>query len=340
MGMNNGRRKYLDRLAPSTESSARIVELSILGKLHTLRTVIVGLVEAARPGMWLKPLFLMLVASTYVLDDFPDPKRLLAGFAIIGPLLWGGLYMLNAVTDVADDARHPVKRLRPFPSGRVSPRLGMWVSWLMIIVATALSLSFGRLFAGCVLLMWLKQLAYTLPPLRLKRRFLWDILSGSLGNSTLRYAAGWVLFSRDWHLPLLLLLFAECLQLAGFLVNRLFTNYSSDLEAKLGYSSTTTRIPVTVLRRIIMGCWVVGVMSFLLLALNSWLNLWPRLLGQLPIESLAVLVLLLSAIPFFGRAIDRADEFSYRESQLYYDLPLLYVFTLSVILCLIIKFCQ
>jgi len=313
------------------------VESGLLKKLVAIARVAPGLVEAARPGMWLKPLFLMLVASTYTLGDFPNLRRLLAGFVIVGPLLWGGLYMLNAVTDVADDACHPVKRLRPFPSGRVSPRLGAWVSWGMIGVAMLLGLRLGRLFTLCVLLMWLKQLAYTLPPLRLKRKFFWDILSGSVGNSTLRFAAGWFLFSQDWHLPLLLLLFAECLQLAGFFVNRLFTNYSMQLEASMNYTSTTTRISSAAIKRIVVGCWIVGVAIFLLLASNSQLELLPSFLGQLPMESLIVLVLLLGAVPFFSRAMQRAEKFSYRESQLYYDVPLLYVFVLSVILSLIIK---
>ncbi|MBC8255594.1 MAG: UbiA family prenyltransferase, partial [Ardenticatenia bacterium] len=139
----------MDRLTLSTESDARIAGLPVLDKLRTLVTVIAGLVEAVRPGMWLKPLFLMLVASTYALGDFPDLRRLLAGFVIVGPLLWGGLYMLNAVTDMSDDARHPVKCLRPFPSGRVSPRLGAWVSGGMISAAMLLSLRVGHLFALC-----------------------------------------------------------------------------------------------------------------------------------------------------------------------------------------------
>lgn len=327
----------MDRLTLSTVSDVCIARLPILGKLRTLVAVIAGLVEAARPGMWLKPLFLMLVASTYAQGDFPDLRTLVAGFVIVGPLLWGGLYMFNAVTDVVDDARHPVKRLRPFPSGRVSPRLGAWVSGGMTGAAMLLSQHFGRLFALCVLLMWLKQVAYTLPPLRLKRRLVWDVLSGSVGNSTLRFAAGWFLFSQDWRLPLLLLVFAECLQLAGFFVNRLFTNYSMDLERKLNYNSTSARLSPAVIRHIIIGCWIVGIACFIFLTLNSSLGIYPDILGALPMQSLIVLVLLLAAVSFFKRAMIRAERFSYRESQVYYDLPLVYMFILSVLLSAIIK---
>jgi 4-hydroxybenzoate polyprenyltransferase len=286
--------------------------------------------------MWLKPLFLMLVASTYALGEWPNLMRLAAGFVIVGPLLWGGLYTINALTDVRDDARHPVKCLRPFPSGRLDPRLGAWVSGAAIVLAVALSWRFGWRFAVCVLLMMAKQLAYTLPPLRLKRRYAWDVVSGSLGNSTLRFAAGWFLVSNRWPLPLLLLVFAECVQLAGFLVNRLFTNYSMGLETQLHYDSTTTRVPTPLIQRAIAGCWAVGLACLLLIMLNGQLQIAPAWLGQLPWQSLLVLALLALALPFFQRAMARADQLSYRDSQLCYDLPLAYMFVLSVILSFII----
>jgi len=299
--------------------------------------VATGLIEAARPGMWLKPLFLMLVASTYVLRDLPDLPKLLEGVVIVGPMLWGGLYMLNAITDIEDDRRHPVKRLRPFASGRVQPPLGLAISMALIAAALLCSLGINAGFALCLVLMVAKQVAYTVPPLRLKRLYLLDVLSGSLGNSTLRFAAGWFLFSRSLRLPLLLLVFAECLQLAGFLVNRLFTNYSGELEKAWHYHSTSARLTPSAIKAIISGCWVIGIACFGFLALNSQLGFHPEVLGSLPLQSLVILFLLLAAVPFFARAMQRADRFSYAESQIYYDLPLAYVFVLSVGLSIIIK---
>lgn len=305
--------------------------------LHAAARIAAGLVEAARPGMWLKTLAIMLVAATYTLGDLPDLRRFLAGFLIVGPLLWGGLYMLNAVADVEEDAAHPVKRWRPFPSGRVSTRLGAWVGWTMTGVAIVVSLRLSTLFSLVVLLMWLRQLAYSLPPLRMKRRFLWDVLTGSVGNSTLRFAAGWFLFSKDWHLPLLLLLFAEGLQLAGFLVGRLFTNYSLRLEARMNYSSTTTRMSPATIQLVTVGSWAVGIASYIFLALNSSFGIHVNVLGFLPVESLIVLLLLLVALPFFGRAVAGAGRFSRLESHRYQDLSLVYISFLSLLLSMIIK---
>jgi 4-hydroxybenzoate polyprenyltransferase len=300
-------------------------------------SVIKGLVEAARPGMWLKPLFLMLVASTYARGDLPNLPRLLLGFLIVGPLLWGGLYMLNAITDKEDDSQHPIKRFRPFPSGRVNVDLGKWVSGLMICLALLLGWQFGILFTCCLVLMVIKQLAYTLPNLRLKEKFLWDIVSGSLGNSTLRFSAGWFLYSSSFKMPILLLVFAECLQLAGFLVNRLFTNYATGVEQSLHYTSTTTRISANKIKGIIAMCWGIGIISFILLSLNGKYHFLAFFWGELPIQSLIIILLLLLFLPFFSKAMQRADKFSYRESQFYYDIPLLIVFVLSIFLSLIIS---
>lgn len=300
--------------------------------------VIKGLVEAARPGMWLKALFLMLVASTYALNDIPNLSRLLVGFIIVGPLLWGGLYMQNAITDKFDDSQHPVKRLRPFPSGRVDIGLGKWVSGLMIVLALVMGIQFGIPFFCCLVFMVIKQIIYTLPGLRFKEKFLWDIVSGSLGNSVLRFSAGWFLFSNSLKMPLLLLLFAECLQLAGFLVNRLFTNYATDVEHALHYNSTTTRISSNKIKIVIVTCWGVGILSFVLLCLNGQFHFLPSVFGELPIQSLIVIFILLLFLPFFNKAMQRADKFSYKESQIYYDLPLFIVFVLSILLSLIIKY--
>ena len=300
--------------------------------------VFLGLVESATPGNWLKPLFLMLVASTYALKDFPSLPKILAGFLIVGPMLWGGLYMLNGVTDIADDAQHPIKCLRPFPSGRVPLRIGAWVSSILIVLALILGTRMGALFELCLIIMCVKQLAYTMPWPRLKEVFLWDIVSGSLGNSTLRFAAGWLLFSNTFKFPLLILLFAESLQLAGFLVNRLFTNYSRQLETTLQYTNTTSRLSSINLKLLIVTCWIVGIISFVVLVLNGYWHILPPIFGSLPIQSLIVLALLLVALPFFGRALKKAEMFSNREYHLYYNLPLLYVFFLSIILSLVIKY--
>jgi 4-hydroxybenzoate polyprenyltransferase len=285
--------------------------------------------------MWLKPFALMLVASVYALGQVPEPGRYALGALIVGPLVWGGLYMLNMASDVTEDRFHPVKCQRPFPSGRVDVRLGIRVSLVLIFLGVVLSWLMAPLFAIVVAVMVLKQCSYSLPPLRLKERRGWDIVSGSLGNSALRFAAGWFLFTSSIYMPLLLIVFAECLQIAGFLVNRLFTNYDMSIERKLRYRSSTAFLSRPAIQRIIIGCWAVALGAILLLALNSQLKFLPQILGMLPPQSLFLFVLLLAALPSFKNAMQRAGRFSYRDSKVYIDLSMLYLFILAVVLSMI-----
>jgi 4-hydroxybenzoate polyprenyltransferase len=299
--------------------------------------IAVGLVEALRPGMWLKPLFLMLVAGAYAVHDVPNLRRLLIGFVIIGPILWGGLYMLNAVVDAEDDRTHPIKRHRPFAAGRVPKGMGAVVASFLIAVGLLLSLAQGTLFGLCAALMCFKQLAYSLPPLRLKRVFLCDIASGSLFNSTLRFATGWVLFKATAPMPILVLLVAEAMQLAGFLSSRLFADHGTALERQLGYASTAAHLSKQCVQRAIVACWGIAIVSFLFLCLNSQWHFAENVLGAFPIQALIVLALLVAALPMFGKLITRISSLSRGEVTLYHDLPLAWVFLLSILLVVILR---
>jgi 4-hydroxybenzoate polyprenyltransferase len=309
-----------------------------LNRIGSTWRVLNSLLEAAKPEYWLKPLTMMLIASTYVLGDLPDVSRLLYGAFLVGPLLWGGLYILNDITDKKDDSLHPVKRFRPFPAGQVDVRLGVWVSSLMIGLALLLGLQLGLPFTLCLILMCIKQLAYTLPKARLKEKFLWDVISGSLGNASLRFLAGWFLFSNSPEMPILVLFLAECMQVAGFFVNRLYANYGTDIERQLLYTSTTTSMPARQLKIIIAICGGAGILSFILLALNGRYRILPSVFGELPIQSLAVFVIFLFCLPFLAKAIRLAEKFSAREARFYYAIPLLITFVSSILLSFILKY--
>ncbi len=91
------------------------------------------------------------------------------------------------------------------------------------------------------------------------------------------------------------------------------------------------------IQRVIVAFWVVGMVSYIILALNSSFGIYENALGGLPIESLIVLLLFLVASPLFERAKAKAGRFSYLESRLYYDLTLGYIFILLMLLSIIIK---
>ncbi len=54
-------------------------------------------------------------------------------FFLFGPLLYGGIYSLNDITDLKEDRNHPEKRKRPLASGKITQgQLGAFSAILML----------------------------------------------------------------------------------------------------------------------------------------------------------------------------------------------------------------
>jgi 4-hydroxybenzoate polyprenyltransferase len=113
-------------------------------------------------------------------------------------------YAVNEVLDAPFDARHPTKRARPVPSGRV--RVGP----LLVLTAGVALLAFGLgawllppAVVGACGALFLAGLAYNLPPLRLKDRPYLDVVIESLTNP-IRISIGWYAVSAAPPPPALL----------------------------------------------------------------------------------------------------------------------------------------
>jgi 4-hydroxybenzoate polyprenyltransferase len=110
-------------------------------------------------------------------------------------LISGGIssvnYAINEVLDAPFDARHPAKRFRPIPSGRVrvGPLLAVTAALGLVTLATAAWL-FPPPFLVANLALFGAGLLYNLPPLRLKDWPFLDALVESLTNP-IRIAIGW-----------------------------------------------------------------------------------------------------------------------------------------------------
>jgi decaprenyl-phosphate phosphoribosyltransferase len=159
------------------------------------------------PGTWLdylKPLrfdhwiknLVVPVGSTLALVAHRDvPDGAVLGSIALAFLVSGGVssvnYAINEVLDAPFDARHPVKRLRPLPSGRV--RVGPLLALTAALGLGAFGLAgwlFPRPFVLATLALFVAGLAYNLPPLRLKDWPYLDALVESLTNP-IRLAIGW-----------------------------------------------------------------------------------------------------------------------------------------------------
>lgn len=146
-----------------------------------------AILDQLRPLQWVKNLLVLVPA---ILDHrlFDGPIMLRAGAAFVAfCFAASGAYVLNDLLDREADRRHPVKRDRPFASGRLSPSIG----WMMVplLEAAALLIAFQlgtRAFAGFLLLYVALTTAYTVV---LKRVAILDVILLA-GLYTLRVLAG------------------------------------------------------------------------------------------------------------------------------------------------------
>ncbi len=136
------------------------------------------LFDSLRVRQWTKNL-LLFAALIFSGHAFQYPYMVRSALAfILFCLAAGAVYIFNDIIDVRKDREHPVKRLRPFASGRVAPSTG----WTLIAVLAAGSVSasflldtrFGVVVLGYLLL----QAAYTL---RLKHIVILDVFVISFG---------------------------------------------------------------------------------------------------------------------------------------------------------------
>ena len=128
--------------ARQTHSVNTILE-SDAARVSTFRLLLISL----RPEQWSKNLFLFAgVLFGARLLDIEAIGRATAGFAIFCALS-GVVYLFNDLADRAGDQRHPLKRLRPIASGRLSPRIAVTAALLLGVVALAAAVWLSPMFA-------------------------------------------------------------------------------------------------------------------------------------------------------------------------------------------------
>jgi 4-hydroxybenzoate polyprenyltransferase len=148
--------------------------------------VIGALLASLRPRQWTKNLLLFAgVLFSRHLGDSTISLRAVAGFAAFGLLASAG-YLINDLRDADSDRQHPVKRLRPIPSGALSPAVAVAALVPLFGGALAIGLWLGAGFVEVALSYVLLNLAYTLV---LKRQVLLDVFAISVGF-VLRAIAG------------------------------------------------------------------------------------------------------------------------------------------------------
>ena len=112
-------------------------------RASTLRLVLLSL----RPEQWTKNLFVFAgVLFGGHLLDVPAMLRAVTAFVIFCALS-GVVYIFNDLADRAADQRHPIKRLRPIPSGRLSSATAAIAAAILCLAALIAAVFLSPMFA-------------------------------------------------------------------------------------------------------------------------------------------------------------------------------------------------
>jgi 4-hydroxybenzoate polyprenyltransferase len=171
--------------------------------------------------------FLGIVVAQFCALGNQLPMLFDVGLTSIGTMLiWGGLYGINDLTDSELDRLSPYKRYRPVALGSVSPKTALFFSCLAILAGVGMLLWMGGLvpllLSGSMILV---QLAYTLEPVRLKRRIFFDLVAAGVLSQSLRYLIGYFSVAHQHtgarRFVLVPLWAAVCWKIAAYLLYRL-----------------------------------------------------------------------------------------------------------------------
>jgi len=267
-----------------------------------------NIIRSCRPLLWLKTLWVMLLASYLFFNKLPPIKEFLIGFVILGPLMWSGLYILNDLSDINVDKYHNEKRNRPIIAGKLSKKIALTVSVFMISISLILASLINLFFFFAVLLTLINQLTYTLKPFRFKESANWDFISCGMLGQILRFLAGWFLFTTSFNIPILGLIFVTLTKTSGFLFYRL---HHYDLEKKLKYKSSVITYNKNRVKILAFTLMFLAIISFFLMLLNDkFLNITQ--LGSLPFNLIYLTPIVLLIAPFYLRIVRNPNLYTNR----------------------------
>lgn len=213
---------YVVNAMPGVERRARKLG-NVAGVLRADQTKWRDWAKALRLHQWLKNILLfvpLFAAHQYTVLSLVQDALL--GFLCFS-LCSSSVYVLNDLLDLGDDRHHPVKRFRPFASGRLSIVSGVLGFPLLLVAAFTLALwQLPFAFSAVLATYYVSTLAYSL---KLKRLMVIDVITLA-ALYTVRVIAGAV--ALDLSLSFWLLAFSMFMFLSLALVKR----YAELFEAR------------------------------------------------------------------------------------------------------------
>jgi len=265
--------------------------------------LIKAIIVSTRPNTWMRIWGEMIVAASLASHPHFNPLRFLLVFLATSPLLWSAAYMLNDLTDIKYDTKHPLRRLRPITSGILTKSMTTILIILLIIGAFLIGYSINFTVLILLILLFISQIFYTFPHLRFKEVFLLDLLLNIL-NSILRYLLGWS--SQEAVHPLIIspILLFTLIKIAFFLGHRL---QNRNLEKFYKFRTTVTVLSE---KHIVF---TIFTSVFLALLVNTFLIYK----GVFPIRSLTGFIALIPLFYYlqksrFGKIIEVEKDINFR----------------------------
>jgi len=283
-----------------------------------------GLLKLMRPLEWIKTFGNMVFGALLATSFMPfDWALFLLAFIAAGPLLWGGLYTINDITDIEKDRLHSVKKNRPLPSGKISKNFAKVFAAALLLLAFATGIFLNNfLFILCLLAMAVNQFLYTLPPFELKKKPILDLISGSAVNPFFRFFAGWVLFAGSLNAPLLVVYFLVAVNFGGFFLYRI---NSKKIEEEMDYDSSAVMFSEKTLRIISYFFIATSIIAFVAAIIT---RIFPQSYWLLVIGSLLLL-------PLYWKSISKPKEmdvkFTYKLIYAHYLLLIAGVIVLAYV---------
>ncbi len=156
-------------------------------------------IDVYRPSHWFKNFFMLVGSfSAYLVFGvgFSGQNIIYIAIAFACTCLAASAnYGINEVLDAEYDQYHPVKKQRPIPAGKISPKIVIVGSVILAVASLAISYFFlpiGSFFG--ILALLIMGLLYNIKPIRTKELAYLDVISESI-NNPIRFVIGWYAMS-------------------------------------------------------------------------------------------------------------------------------------------------
>lgn len=208
---------------------------------------------------------------------FPEPTtlfNLMIGLVVIGPLIGGFTFLINAYYDMLSDFANPRKTQSMILKGLIKPNTTFKFGVCFCILGVLLSLIVSKVFTLLILFAILLSLLYSHPKTKFKARCGLDILTNMVGLGIICPLAGWVVSKPDNLLFILnfppLQLLASFLIIGGLYAPTTVADYNADKIANL----RTLAVKLGREKTLILG-FVLLTLGVIILVLMGVFNIFP-----------------------------------------------------------------